>query len=122
MLLHSSMSGFVKPLTKILGILFVLVGAAGFFVNPLLFLRLNTTQSIVYVITGLTGLAASSNYSYARLFLIVAGLLYAAISVIGFVNGGDVIGFFDANSSENFVHLIVAIAGVGIGLSSKAKS
>ena len=115
------MTALVKPLTKILGILFVILGLLGFFVDPLLFFNFETMQNVTYLIAGLAGLASTTNYSYSRLYLIILGVVFSGFGIVGFVNGGDVLDIFRSNASENTVHLIVGVLGIGVGLASRGR-
>ncbi|MSR67644.1 DUF4383 domain-containing protein [Candidatus Peribacteria bacterium] len=114
------MNLLVKPLTGILGLVLTLVGIAGFFVpGMLLMFEVNTVHNIVHLATGLIGLFAfNSSQSASRTFLIIFGLVYGAVTVLGFMMGGDILGLFHANVADNYLHLAISALCLLVGLGS----
>ncbi len=104
------MSMLVKPLTWILGLVLLLVGILGFILpSPLLGLfEVGMVHNIVHILSGVVGLwAASTGYQYSRLFLMVFGLVYALVAVLGFTTGA-IIGLFTVNMEDNYLHAAIA--------------
>lgn len=116
-----SMTSLTKSVTWILGIVLVLVGLAGFFVDDMLFVfQVSTAFNVLHLLVGVIGLAAaSSGESYSRMYLIVVGIVYGIVTVIGFVNGGDILGLFDVNDADNYLHAAVAVVCLGVGFGGK---
>ena len=113
------MTPFVKLTTKILGGVLLVVGVAGFFVDgQLLMFQVDTVHNVVHIATGVIGLIASGTYSYSRLFLIVFGLVYAVVTVLGFTMGGDILGLFSVNMEDNTLHAAIAVVCLGVGFGS----
>ena len=115
------MNFLVKPLTGLLGIAFLVVGVAGFFVadGMLLMFQVDTMHNIVHVVSGLIGLFAfNSSQSYSRWFLILFGLIYGIVTVLGFAAGGDILGLFQVNIADNYLHLTVAALCLIVGFGS----
>ncbi len=114
------MNLLVKPLTGILGIVLLLVGIAGFFVpGMLLFFEVDTVHNVVHIASGLVGLFAfNSSQSSSRLFLIVFGLVYGVVTVVGFAMGGDILGLFHVNDADNYLHLAISAACLVVGFGS----
>lgn len=114
------MTSLTKSVTWILGIVLVLVGIAGFFMNPVLIFEVDTVHNIVHLLSGVIALAAaSSGERYSRMFLIVFGLVYGLVAVIGFVNGGDILGLFHGNDADNYLHTAIAVVCLGVGFGKK---
>ncbi len=111
------MNNLVKQVTWLLGIVLTLVGVAGFFVdNMLLIFQVDTLHNIIHLLSGIVGIAAASmGTSYARLYLIVFGIVYALVTVIGFVNGGSILGLFQVNDADNYLHAAIALVSLGVG-------
>ncbi len=104
------MSMLVKPLTWILGLVLLLVGIIGFFMPSPLFglFDVDTTHNVVHILSGVVGLwAASTGYQYSRLFLMVFGLVYGLVAVLGFMSG-SVLGLFMVNMNDNYLHAAIA--------------
>lgn len=115
------MNLLVKPLTGILGLVLTVFGIAGFFVagNTLLGFEVDTTHNIVYLLSGLVALFAfSSSQLHSRWYLIIFGLVYGLVAVIGFTMGGDILGLFHANTADNYLHLGIAAACLIVGFGS----
>ncbi len=115
------MFSLTKMVTWILGIVLVLIGVAGFFVDgTLIVFQVDTIHNIVHILSGVVGIAAaSSGESYSRMYLIVFGLVYGIVTVVGFVNGGDIFNLFQTNDADNYLHAAVAVVALGVGFGGK---
>ncbi len=114
------MNAFVKPLTGLLGLVLTLIGIAGFFTNGMLIVfQVDTVHNVVHLASGLVGLYAfNASQLYSRWFLIVFGLVYGLVTIIGFAMGGDILGLFMANMADNYLHLGIAAACLIVGFGS----
>ena len=114
------MNLLVKPLTGILGLVLTIIGIAGFFTSGMLLMfEVDTIHNVVHLASGLIGLFAfNSSQSASRTFLILFGLVYAAVTVIGFAMGGDILGLFMVNAADNYLHLVIAAACLIVGFGS----
>ncbi len=110
------MASLVKPLTWILGIVLTLVGIAGFFVSGnLLGFQVDTVHNVVHLLSGVVALwAASTSQSYAKMYLIVFGIIYGLVTVLGYMSGG-VLGLFDVNTADNYLHAAIAVVSLVVG-------
>lgn len=115
------MSSLVKSVTWILGIVLLLVGLLGFVNNPILgIFEVDTTHNVIHLLSGIVALiAVSTSESYARLFLIVFGIVYALVTILGFAMGGDILGLFHTNTADNYLHAAIAIVCLGVGFGGK---
>lgn len=111
----------VRPVTWILGLVLLAIGLLGFVNDPVLGLfEVDTVHNLVHILSGVIGIAAAaSGASYARLFLIVFGIIYGAVAVIGFTMGGDVLGLFTVNQADNYLHTAIALVGIAVGFGGK---
>lgn len=115
------MTGFVKTLTWILGAVLLVVGILGFVMpSPLLGLfEVDTVHNIVHILSGAIGLwAASTGYQYSRLFLIVFGLVYALVTVLGFTMASPLLGLISVNMYDNYLHAAIAAVCLIVGFGS----
>ncbi len=111
-----------KQLTVLLGVVLTLIGAAGFFVEGSLFVfQVDVNHNIVHLASGVIGLlaAAGGNEDYARTYLLVFGIVYALVTIVGFAMGGDILGLFTVNTADNYLHLVIAVAALGVGFTAK---
>lgn len=115
------MSSFVKPLTWILGVVLLVVGILGFVMpSPLLGLfQVDTMHNIVHIISGVVGLwAASSGYQYSRLYLMIFGVVYGLVAIVGFMTN-SVLGLFMVDANDNYLHTAIAAVCLIVGFGSK---
>lgn len=115
------MSSLTKSVTWLLGIVLVLVGVAGFFVDgTLIVFQVDTIHNIIHLLSGVVAIAAaSSGESYSRMYLIVFGLVYGVVTIIGFAMGGDILGLFQVNQADNYLHAAIAVVCLGVGFGGK---
>jgi len=119
----------------IVGIIFVLVGIAGFIpglTHSAEHLRAAGTESeamllglfqvsvlhnVVHLAFGLWGLVAALRASGSRAFLIVGGLIYLVLWIYGLVTvGNDQFNFVPLNDADNWLHLGLAVGMVLLGI------
>lgn len=112
----------IKSLTWILGIVLLLVGIAGYVTGDmLLWFQVDPIHNAVHVLSGIVGIgAAMSGTSYSRLYLIIFGIVYALVAVIGFATG-DIFGLFGVNDADNYLHAAIALVSLGAGFGAGTK-
>src|SRR5919198_4141566 len=115
------------------GITLVGAGIVGFFYSSdfgdpgkvdgvLGILDVNGWHNVVHILTGLIGLAVYASYGNARIYALGLGAVYVAIAVAGFIagDGETLLSIIPVNTEDNFLHLLIGIAGLGAGLSTPA--
>ena len=116
-----------KTVCWVFGAILAVVGLWGFVQNPVLDLfAANTVHSLVHLISGLALLAVAMWWAEsAALALIVLGVIYALVAVLGFTVSGDILGLIDNTPEDNWLHtalavvfLVVGFMGRGLGASS----
>jgi len=119
-----------------LGGVLVLVGIVGFLVEPsfgvgdsaqrgtLILFDINGWHNVVHLLSGIVGLAMAGTAAKARLFSIGYGVVYVLVTILGFVvgDGGLLLSIIPINTADNLLHLVIALTGIGIGLSSPVGS
>jgi hypothetical protein len=118
------------------GVVLVGAGIMGFFYNAtftsdksvrdavLGILDVNGWHNVVHIATGALGLLAfSGGYYYARTYAFGLGAVYIAVAVWGFIigNGDSILSIIPVNTEDNFLHLLIGIAGIGAGLATPAE-
>lgn len=111
------MTSLIKSVTWVLGIVLVAIGVLGFVNDPVLgIFEVDTIHNIVHLLSGIVAIgAAVSGESYARLYLIVFGIVYGVVAVLGFTMGGDILGLFTVNAADNYLHTAIALVSLGVG-------
>ena len=124
----------VKKLAMLVGIVFVLIGVLGFVpaltpvgddgVRRLLGLfAVNGVHTIVHLLSGVVALAAAStSYRAARMYFQVFGIVYAIVTVVGFIQGDSVLGIFPVNVADNILHLVLAVVFLYAGFGMRAEA
>lgn len=117
-----------KTAALVIGVIFILVGLLGFVENPVIgtsenaIFHADTVHNMVHIISGaLFVLIAMAAPAYAGTFLIVFGIVYLAIGVIGLMTMGNegmgtVLGFLHVNGADNYLHIVLGIVILLAGL------
>jgi len=109
-----------KTAALVLGVIFVLVGAAGFFPNPIVgpegMFVTNPMHDYVHIGSGAVLILAGLT-PMAKLGLIVVGLVYGAVAVAGFVMPDDMLfGMIHVNQNDRYLHVGLAVVILAAGL------
>lgn len=78
--------------------------------------RVNGWETVLYMATGALGLLAAARVDSARSFALVAGIVYAAIAVWGFIDGNSVASLFAVDTTDNISHAVIGGLGLVLGL------
>lgn len=119
-----------KTIITILGVVFVAIGILGFIpgLTPddqlLGIFAINPIHNIIHLASGIAALAAvSSSPQATRLYAQVFGVVYALVTVLGFISGeGDLLGLVSINQADNFLHLAIAALVLYIGFGEESGS
>src|ERR1044071_5389414 len=78
-----------KTICKLLGVVFVIVGIAGFVAPNLLGTHLSMAHNLVHIISGLIALyfGFAGSLSAARGFALAFGAVYLLLGIVGFIMG-----------------------------------
>lgn len=117
-----------KTAALIIGLIFIAVGLLGFIDNPIIansdtaIFHADTVHSSVHIASGVLFLIfALAAPSAAGGFLMLFGIVYLLIGVVGFVSVGTtgmgkILGFLHVNGADNYLHvglgLVIFIAGM----------
>ena len=116
----------------VFGAVLLLAGILGFFVESnfdfggdtngdnLIAFEVNGTHNIVHILSGLLGLALWKNRATARMYALGFGAVYLLVTIIGLIQGDNVLGIIPVNGADNVLHLLIAAAGIAAGLASPA--
>ncbi len=111
----------------VFGVVYLLVGIAGFFVSggnfaghdpsdSLLGFHVNGLHNVAHILVGLLGIALSRTLSQARTYGWLLGVLYAVLFVYGLFAAGASWDFLNINGADNVLHILTAIVGFVIAL------
>lgn len=115
----------------VFGAVLTLAGIIGFFVDAsfdfgsdtngdnLLGFEVNGTHNIVHLLSGLLGLALWRSRRTAKAYALGFGAVYALVTIIGFIQGDNVLGIIPVNAADNVLHLAIAALGIAAGLATR---
>ena len=118
----------INTLTWIFGIVLVVVGILGYVPGAttdgalLGIFAVDGLHNIIHLVTGLAAIAAAWGLYSSRLYFQIFGVVYAVVTVVGFLQGDTVLGLFAVNTADNVLHLIIAAAALWIGFGMKDES
>jgi preprotein translocase subunit Sss1 len=108
----------LKAFTKVVGVVFLLVGILGFFISDLFgIIHFDLVHNLIHLVVGVWGIIAGSQLASAKLFARLLGITYLAVGALGFILPG-VFGLLHLELAENLLHLVVG--GLGLYLSFTA--
>lgn len=123
-----------KKLATLFGIVFVVVGILGFIpaLSPMhgggmryllgLFM-VGGVHNIIHLLSGIAALvAAGISEKYAQLYFRIFGVVYALVTITGFIQKTTVLGIIDVNTADNFLHLGLAVVILAIGFGLKDRT
>jgi hypothetical protein len=109
----------------------LLVGLLGFFANasfvtgkeleddPLLgIFDVNGWHNIVHIASGALLLAFAAKRATAKAVALTFGIVYGLVTVIGFIDGTDVLAIIPTNGADNVLHLVISALAIVAGLIS----
>ncbi len=113
-----------KQIMMIAGVVFIILGLLGFFNDPILgIFEVNALHNIIHLASGILALIfASQGESQARTFAMVLGIVYALVTILGFLQGDSILGLVESNSADNYLHLVLAVVFLYVGFSKPASS
>ena len=86
--------------------------------DDLIAFEVNGWHNLVHILSGVAGLALSRTAAGARTFALGFGAVYLAVTIWGFADGDTVLWLLPVNTADNFLHLALAVLGIGAGLAS----
>lgn len=103
----------------VLGVLFILVGAAGFVPNPLVgpngIFVTNPMHDYVHIGSGAVLIIAG--LTFAKPGLLLVGVAYAAVAALGFVMQEDMLfGLIHVNDADRYLHIGLALVLLAAGI------
>jgi len=112
----------------VVGATLVLVGLLGFIAESafdtgsgvdgenLIIFEVNGWHNVIHIASGLFLLALMRRHDTARLAALSFGAIYGVVTIIGLIDGEDVVGLFPVNPADNVLHILLTVAAFAAGL------
>src|SRR4051794_4140291 len=88
--------------------------------DSLLGFEVNGWHNVIHVASGLLLLLAASRARRARTVALLFGAVYGVVTIIGLIDGNDVLGLFPVNAADNILHILLTLASLAAGFASPA--
>jgi len=113
-----------KTLLYVLGVVFVVVGLLGFVNHPVLGLfEVNTLHNLIHLVSGILLLIfAGMGEASGRKLALILGIVYALVTILGFLLGGNIFNLIMVNMADNLLHLVLAVVLLAVGLTGHSAS
>jgi hypothetical protein len=113
----------------LMGPVLILVGAVGFFASSsfsvadpdasdLLVFDVNGWHNLVHIASGLLLLSGARSYGWARTATLLFAGTYGLVTIIGWIDGDDVLGLFPTDLADNLLHTFLTLSALAFGLMS----
>jgi threonine/homoserine/homoserine lactone efflux protein len=123
-----------KKMSIVLGTVFVLVAILGMIGTPIVghatgaYFMTNIIHDVVHLVIGLvllyvalkkTSVLATTLKTVGVIYLLVAALGFAAVETVS--NAGSILGLVDVNTADNWLHVVLGVVILGLGLCKCSK-
>lgn len=119
----------VKTIATILGIVFLIVGIAGFVNHNLLGAHLSMAHNVIHIVSGVISLylGLQGSLSATAAFAIAFGLIYLLLGIAGYLIGGNglfrvIPGTLELGPMDHNIHIVIGVVYLLAGLYSKTRN
>ncbi len=108
-------------ISKILGVIFILVGLLGLVSNPIVgsgaIFHTNLMHNLVHLLIGAILLWASTSAHKAGKWMKILGAVYLLVAILGFISSsGMVLGIVEVNTADNWLHVVLGLVLLFAGM------
>lgn len=86
--------------------------------GSLLGFEVNGWHNLVHLLSGLVLLSAFGRRGPAKAVALTFGLVYGLVTIIGMIDGEDILGILPVNGADNVLHLALSAVGILAALAS----
>ena len=84
----------------------------------LIIFEVNGWHNIVHIASGLFLLVFAGRHRSARTAALAFGAIYGVVTVIGLIDGHDVLGVIPVNPADNVLHVLLSVIALAVGRSA----
>lgn len=115
----------VQRVAQIFGVVFLIIGIAGFFFSVTMeeamllgMFPVNVAHNVVHLLFGIWGLAAARSFAGARSYAQIAGVIYLVLAVLGFVAPTG-FGIVPIGGNDIWLHAVIGIVLAYFGFTAR---
>ena len=82
--------------------------------------EVNGWHNVIHILTGAFLLSGAPKRKSAKTVALAFGLAYLVVTLIGVIDGNDVLTIFPVNAADNVLHALLALAAIAAALASRA--
>jgi hypothetical protein len=82
--------------------------------------EVNGWHNVVHILSGVFLLAMARKRRTAKPAVIGFGLIYGLVTLIGLIDGNDVLGVIPVNAADNILHALLSVAALAAGFTSRS--
>ena len=80
--------------------------------------EVNGWHNIVHLVSGIVLLASFAKRDLAKKVALAFGIVYGLVTIIGIIDGNDVLGLIPVNAADNVLHIALSAVGILAALTS----
>jgi hypothetical protein len=84
--------------------------------EKLILFEVNGWHNVVHLASGVFLLALMRRHDTARIAALSFGAIYSVVTLIGLIDGKDVLGLLPVNPADNVLHIVLTVAALAAGL------
>ncbi len=117
----------IQKAAKWFGIIFIVIGVLGFIPGLtkdgmlLGIFQVDAVHNVIHLLSGIVALLCAGSMSNAKTYFKIIGVVYALVTILGFVGSGSVLGFIMVNIADNILHLLIAVIALVLGFGGPKK-
>jgi hypothetical protein len=82
-------------------------------------LEVNGWHNIVHLLSGLLLLSGANRPNAAKRVAMIFGITYLVVTIIGLIDGNDVLSLLPVNAADNVLHALLALGALAVALMAR---
>src|SRR5262245_25343250 len=119
-----------KTVATVVGVVFLLVGIAGFVNQHLLGANLGKAHNVIHLVSGALSLyiGTKGSLSSAKTFCLVFGVVYALLGVVGYIAGSapdhhlEITRYLNLMTVDHIIHIAIGVLFLIGGVATKTSA